>query len=249
MKIVTFNIRCDCEPETLNAFQNRKKYIQDRILKENADIIGFQEMLPHMAAWLQEALPSYYVLSCGREQHFDGEAMTIAFHRDRFNLLGYRTFWLSDAENVPGSRFAEQSVWPRICSVADLQARENGRCFTLFNTHLDHEYESARLKGIQKVLKAAEGNPFPVLLTGDFNAHPDDDVMAAVEAARIPLTDVTADVGATFHDYGKTEEKIDYIYVGKEFCCTGVKKWTDCHEGVFLSDHYPVCAEIEWKEA
>lgn len=123
MKVVTFNIRRDCDGGTIQVFENRKPLIRERILAEKADLIGFQEVLPHMAQWLEEALTGYCVLSCGRGAEFDDEAVTIAFRRDRFHLLGYRTFWLSPTEDIPGSRYAEQSEFARVCSVVTLHTR------------------------------------------------------------------------------------------------------------------------------
>ena len=56
MKVVTFNIRCDYGQDGLNEFANRKKLILRKINQEKPDIIGFQEVLPHVAKWLKENL-------------------------------------------------------------------------------------------------------------------------------------------------------------------------------------------------
>lgn len=68
MKIVTFNIRCDYGQDGNNNFCFRKPLILEKLSREAADIICFQEALPHMAAWLREALQEYYVIGCGRSQ-------------------------------------------------------------------------------------------------------------------------------------------------------------------------------------
>lgn len=247
MKIATFNIRCDCEAGTTNGFENRRGFLQEKILKEKPELIGFQEVLPHVADWLQEALPGYYVLSCGRGADYDDEAVSIAYRTDSLNLLSYRTFWLSDTPEIPGSRYEEQSMCPRVCSIAVFLHRESGRLFAFYNTHLDHEADSAKCKGMELILEDMAGCPYPAILTGDFNVLPDSEVIRRIESASLSLSDVTRDVDFTFHGYGIKEEKIDYIYVGKEFSCESAGKWTECHDGVYLSDHYPVCAEIVWK--
>ena len=47
-------------------------------------------------------------------------------------------------------------------------------------------------------------------------------------------------------------ERIDYIYIKKAkegyagLTCRSVKKWEDRDKEVWLSDHYPICAELEW---
>ena len=56
-----------------------------------------------------------------------------------------------------------------------------------------------------------------------------------------------ADVGVTYHGYGQEPpERIDYIWLKGSVACTGVQKWTDERAGVYLSDHYPICAELAW---
>ena len=68
------------------------------------------------------------------------------------------------------------------------------------------------------------------------------------------LTDVTRSVGITFHNYGRNIPadppcQIDYIVLSSALCCSSVCKWTDQESGVYLSDHYPVCAEISFCRA
>ena len=87
MKVVTFNIRCDYGQDGLNEFANRKKLILRKINQEKPDIIGFQEVLPHVAKWLKENLNEYYVIGCGRGANLRDEQMSIAYHRDRINLI------------------------------------------------------------------------------------------------------------------------------------------------------------------
>ncbi|MBQ4580295.1 MAG: endonuclease/exonuclease/phosphatase family protein, partial [Clostridia bacterium] len=113
MKVVTFNIRGDFGVDGANDFCHRKPLILKKLAEEQPDIIGFQEVLPHVAAWMREALPAYDIVGCGREAALTGEQMTVAFRRDRFRLIEIKTFWLSPTPYVPGSRFQEQSWCPR----------------------------------------------------------------------------------------------------------------------------------------
>ena len=53
MKFVTFNIRCDFGQDGANNFIYRRPLILEKIRQEKPDIIGFQEVLPHVAAWLK----------------------------------------------------------------------------------------------------------------------------------------------------------------------------------------------------
>ena len=62
MKVVTYNIRGDLGVDGKNDFCFRKPLILEKLAKEKPDIVGFQEVLPHVAAWMREALPEYDVV-------------------------------------------------------------------------------------------------------------------------------------------------------------------------------------------
>lgn len=54
LKLVTFNIRCDYDQDGANSFRFRKPVILKKLAEEKPDVICFQEVLPHVAAWLKE---------------------------------------------------------------------------------------------------------------------------------------------------------------------------------------------------
>ena len=53
MKVVTFNIRGDFGVDGENNFCFRKPLILKKLAQEQPDIIGFQEVMPHVAVWLR----------------------------------------------------------------------------------------------------------------------------------------------------------------------------------------------------
>ena len=116
LKFVTFNIRCDYNQDKDNSFCFRKQEIEEKLEREQPDIICFQEVLPHVAIWLKETLRDYYVVGCGRSRELDGEQVAIAFKYKSFNMISMETFWLSPDCFLPGSRYAEQSECPRVCT-------------------------------------------------------------------------------------------------------------------------------------
>lgn len=248
MKFVTFNIRCDYGQDGENCFSNRKPLILKKLRQEQPDIICFQEVLPHVAAWLKENLAEYCVLGCGRSEVLGNEQATVAFKKERYNLIKMETYWLSETPYVPGSRYPEQSDCPRVCTELVLQDLENGRVFRVINTHLDHIGSLARKLGIAQILDKVKTEQFfsriPVILTGDFNAEPDSEEIGLIE--KTPgFVNVTDGIGVTYHGYGcENPESIDYIYVKGAETCGGAERWTDEENGVYLSDHYPVCAEL-----
>ena len=119
LKLVTFNIRCDYDQDGANSFRFRKPVILKKLAEERPDVICFQEVLPHVAAWLKENLTDYTVIGCGRSETLEDEQMTIAFRTDRLNLINMETFWLSptpyvraDMKNSPSALgCVQKSCW------------------------------------------------------------------------------------------------------------------------------------------
>ena len=93
IKLVTFNIRCDYDQDGANSFRFRKPVILKKLAEEKPDVICFQEVLPHVAAWLKENLTEYTVVGCGRNEILEDEQMTVAFRTDRHlpvpEILGF----------------------------------------------------------------------------------------------------------------------------------------------------------------
>lgn len=252
IKLATFNIRCDYNQDGINCFSNRKPLIIKKIIQEQPHVICFQEVLPHVAVWLKENLTDYYIIGCGRSSSLEDEQTSIAYQKGKYNLISMETFWLSETPLQPGSRYPQQSICPRACTEAVLQNLQTKELFRIINIHLDHEGTKARLLGLGQIfqkLKAEKGfHDISVILAGDFNAFPDSEEMQIMkEYPR--FRDMTELAGGTFHDYGNLSEpeKIDYIYAEDKLCSCGIEKWMDCSEGVYLSDHYPLCVEMYTK--
>ena len=145
MKLVTFNIRCDFGQDGENNFCFRKPLILEKLRRERPDLICFQEVLPHVAAWLKEELTDCYVIGCGRSETLEDEQLAVAYRKDRLNLIQMETFWLSETPYAPGSRYPRQSVCPRAATEALFEDLSGRTVFRLVNTHLDHEFPEAQI--------------------------------------------------------------------------------------------------------
>jgi len=246
--VMTFNVRCEVKSDGINYFPNREDKLIDAIFKEDPDLIGFQEAGDRIRERLRVRLRDRYtVIGCGRQKDYRGESCCIAYKQDTFDLLSFSTFFLSSEPNAPGSRYegSDQSIYPRLCVSAQLSAK-GAPPFWFFNTHLDHEGKTARLLSMNQIVQEISRCEGRFVLTGDINALPD------TPEAALPLrmkgravVDATVHVGGTFHAFGQCEPvKIDYIYTdGQPLEAYALP---DPHEGgVYLSDHYPVCAKIE----
>ena len=254
LKILTYNLRCNSASDGVNMFDIRKGLILDKLTREAPDIIGFQEMLPAMRAFLKRHLTGYTIVGRSRSADYGGEHVDIAFNTETTDVFALEYFWLSPSPYAAGSRYENQSSCPRITTAGVFKHRGFAEPFRVYNTHLDHVGEEARVKGMKLILDkiAEDGGRFklPVLLMGDMNAEPGSEAVKL--ALQAPLTDLTAGVKSSFHGWGSLENvKIDYIFadaaVTDKFSAE-VSVWDDCVSGVYLSDHYPVMVTLEEKE-
>ena len=254
MKIVSFNIRCawtETDRRAPNSFINRVGLICDKLRSERPEIVAFQEVTPSIFAALKGSLSDtydFYVFF--RSENFDKEGVAIATLKDSIVCHSVDSFWLSPTPRVPGSRFPEQSHCPRVATVGVYRELSTGRLVRVCNTHLDHVSDEARVLGIELLLGRLaamnEEYPLPTVLLGDLNAAPDSATIAVIEASPLALTELTAKISVTFHDYGVEARKIDYVFTTPDLAASvsAVGAWDDCINGVYLSDHYPIFVEV-----
>ena len=252
VRVMTFNIRYDTSGDGINSFDGRKAFIKEFIDREKPDVIGFQEVVPHVRTWLTENLTDYVVLGMGRNADYTGESVSIAYRKDKYDLVGFEQFWLSDTPDVPGSRYVlDQSGCPRISVQATLVSKEERKIFTFANTHLDHVGKMARVCGASLLMnKLMSANKYPFILTGDFNEQPDGDAIKEISGVKgvRDLTKALSKSVATFHGYGKITKncKIDYIFSSGKAVKDTLTVHTDKRDdGVYLSDHYPISVIAE----
>ena len=249
LKVVTFNIRCKYTGDGINSFVYRAGIIADKINKEKPDVISFQEMTSAILDKLKILLPEYEFVGHGRNENYGGEGLYTAVRKDTCSILGWDTIWLSPEPYTPGSRFENQSKYPRICVQTMVRHKETGKITRVFNVHLDTISEEIRIEGLNATFDFIEsykekGN-HPFILLGDFNARPDSETINICNQ-KSGMQEVTKNVTETYQSFGKKSSKIDYIYMSDELAeaLHSVEAWTDESDGIYLSDHYPVCAEL-----
>lgn len=254
MKIMSFNIRVRVERDGANCQDFRREKLISVIRKEAPDVIGFQEVQDASLKWLSEALPEYTFLGYGRDLHYSGEFVPIAFRTDRFALLGFDQKWLSFAERTPASRIngLDQSACPRIYTRAELVAYGMTKPFSVYNIHTDHAGALARVAECTLLLHDIAANEHPFVLTGDFNACPDEAAITMITGTKelLGMVDVSASLGGTFHGFGQCDPiKIDYIFTNlpaDPARCYAVADDDSC--GYYYSDHNAVCAYVTIEE-
>jgi len=249
MKIVTYNLRYiwKSENDGINSFVHRVGMLYEKINMERPDIIAFQEVVTEtQLPILKRILPEYNFFGHGRMENYDGEGLYTAVRTDTYEVDKYETFWLSPTPYVAGSKFENQGYCPRTCVLTLIRNKNDNSLIRIFNIHLDNKSDEARKLGLECVFGFLENekkmNDVPTIILGDFNAKRDDsihDILCCKD-----FFDITKGIETTFHGYGKTQTKFDYIYVDKDLKnkLLSTDVWDDSHMGIYLSDHYPVCA-------
>ncbi len=255
-KTVTFNIRCVYGGDGINGFMHRAGLIWDTIKAEVPDVIGFQEVTEPILELLRVILPDYEIAGSGRGKCYNGEGLYIAAKKSSCEIVSCASYWLSDTINVSGSGFEGQCC-NRIFNAAVIRHKALNKIFRVYNVHHDcTEDEKVRHKEaeilLSKVAQDNTDNALPTIIMGDFNTKPHETPIALYNSFEVmPLCDITKDIPHTFHGYGHKDYesgwKIDYIFVSDFFSKNVVKvePWTRCSNGIYLSDHYPICAEFE----
>ena len=250
-RIITFNIRRSACDDGANRWEARAPHVVDWLQEQRSHIIGFQELMPDAAELLQKRLPGYDWAGCGRSDTLEDEHCCVAWRSDDFVAIRWETFWLSDTPAIPGSKFAQgNTVWPRTCTALELFSRSSKKRFRVYNTHLDNACEYSKKIGVRVLLdhitRAYEDDPLPFLLMGDFNAVPDSEVVKGMyDNSPVALTDYSLTVNHTYHGYGLDAPcKIDYLLGSSEWILDQIRLDTWHRNGIFLSDHYPVVADL-----
>ena len=248
MKIVTFNLRCVYDRDGVNSFVHRAVFVRDKINTEKPDVVAFQEVTPKSLEVMQLLLPDYDFFGMFRSESYDTEGLYTAVRKDTCMLMGMEVAWLSPTPEVAGSRFECQSHCPRICLYTQVLHRATKKRISLFNIHLDHISHEARCLGMQAAFDFAArlGGGAPKVFLGDLNAAPDSAPLALF-GNYSELCDLTAHIPTTFHGYGNDDMKIDYIIADRALADLAVstEAWTDTKNGIYLSDHYPICTTLD----
>ena len=252
MKIVSFNIKCDdtiAELEEQFLWKNRQAQFIAEVKSFGADIYCFQEVMPHQYEFIKDNLINFKSVFQNRDDNAtNGEGCPIFYNKNKFKLVNYKTFWLSETPSVPASS-SWNSRWPRICTYVILQNVETNEQFAVFNTHLDHKSEEARTNAAKMIYEKIIEINLKTILCGDFNSSKD---MGAFKFLNEHMLNADAEnkIQRTFHVFGKPEvlpphlAVIDYMFV-KDFNVNQLKVYNDKKIYEKISDHYALGVEIQ----
>lgn len=257
LTVMSFNLRYASE-EGENRWSTRRSAVAATIREEDPDVIGTQEGLFAQLEQLSADLPAYRYVGLGRRGGSKDEACAIFFKTERFELVEFDHFWLSERPSEIGS-LAYDAKLPRMVTWVRLRDRSSGRACYFVNTHFDHEHETSRVRSARQLLEFVRGleTKDPVVVTGDFNAAAE-----ASEPWRILVTEGGLEdsfVAASFADerpgtfHGFTGDaaargRIDWILFRGNLQARGPRIVRSTSEGRFPSDHYPVTIQLSTRD-
>jgi endonuclease/exonuclease/phosphatase family metal-dependent hydrolase len=259
MWVMSFNIRCaTARGDGPHLWEHRADMVRRYLRQRNPDLLGLQEAVAAQARAVRDALPGHQHHGVGRDDGIGrGEFASMLFRAERFERLDGGHQWLSPSPGKPGPP-AWDAGCTRMFSWLRLRDRGTDQPILWMNTHWDHVGERARLHSAQQLRRFAADHAggAMVLITGDFNCTDRDPPHALLcddagdglgellDAQRsCPMTDP----GGTWHGFtGKTDgERIDWIVHSGALRARRVEIDRLHEAGVYLSDHFPLVAEME----
>ncbi|MGX5818591.1 endonuclease/exonuclease/phosphatase family protein [Chitinophaga lutea] len=259
LRAMTFNIRYDTPRDSANAWPRRIEKVTSLIRFHEPQIVGLQEALHHQLEDIAKALPQYKYLGVGRDDgQQKGEYSAILYDASRLTLLDQHTFWLSETPEKPGSKGWDADIC-RIVTYARFRDNATKKEFYHFNTHFDHRGPNARKESARLLLSkvdAIAGKTLAVI-TGDFNAQPQDEPIRIITDASNPLhlqdtraLSATPPYGPTgtfngFKAYEQVQQPIDFIFVKGPWKVLRHGVISESWKGLYASDHYPVVADLQ----
>ncbi len=251
LRIISFNLRYN--DDKAGSVENRSKIVSAIIRQYAPDSFGVQEATGRWMDILEEFLGDKYayVATARDDTGYKSERNAVFYRKDKYSLIDSGTIWLS---GTPEKEYTKSftSNCHRIATWAVLENKETSQRYTHLNTHLDHIYESTRVKQAEVLinkLRQLQQNE-KVICTGDFNADPSSEVYKKMTefADDTRTVAINSDEGLTFHNYGKFDEDykgaIDYIFVPKGTAVNTHKIIRNTVRGIYPSDHFPIVADI-----
>lgn len=245
IRIMSCNVRC------INPLDFGKKswfYRADLLLNGINNyapgVIGFQEATKWQYSYLVSSLPQFDSVITYRDKAFNSEGCPVFYRKDMYKLIDKGSFWLSETPEEMSKDWGAACY--RICSYVILEDLGTNKQFVVFNTHLDHVSDEARIKGIGVVLdKIKAFGSLPSVIMGDFNADENSETYKNATENFLDakyMTDKTMK-SCTYQNWGAGLDNncIDYFMISK----TGLnveeyKVITDTYNGVYASDHFQI---------
>ena len=257
VRVLTFNLRYINDSDAgAKAWSGRRDAVAELIKKDAADFVGVQEAFRQMIDDVKARVPGYGEIGVGREDGKQkGEYSAILYRESAWEVAASGTFWLSDTPEVPGSATWGNKV-TRICTWGRFKHKVSGNELFVLNAHFDHESQPSREKSAALLLERIRdrGSKAPVILTGDFNATPENAAISILTKGPPALADAWLTLNkdtprteaGTFHAFSGARDRshIDYIFATTDVTPLESSILHDSKNGNYPSDHFPVRATL-----
>ncbi|KAM0327623.1 hypothetical protein ACHAQA_005916 [Verticillium albo-atrum] len=210
--------------------------------------------------------PAWAHIGVGRDDGArNGELSPVFYRTDTWKCEIARNYWLSDTPEKPSRGW--DAALPRIVTVGEFVHKRTGQKAVVLSTHFDHIGVRAREQSAKLLLRIVNqwteerpsNPPAVVLIGGDFNSNPEDRSYKTIVAKGSGMADAFTLVPkekrygneityTSFDEPNQTAVRIDFIFVQDpspvKVTAFGVLT-NRFDDGVFLSDHRPVVADVE----
>ena len=174
LKVMSFNVQT--ENGTQVNFDLRAELLRDLLDELQPDSIGMQEVTTGWIYRMDNFAFNDSYAGVGEGRTPGGEASSIYYRKDKYTLVDYGTFWLSETPDKAGSSLPNAN-YPRICTWVHLRDKVTGFEYIHLNTHLDHNGNNSSSDGralrtsqVRVLLEYIQKFPdVPMVMTGDFN--------------------------------------------------------------------------------
>ncbi len=250
VRVMSCNVRCINPLDTgKRSWFYRADLLLNGIEKTYPGVIGFQEVTKWQYKYLTDALPEYDSVVTYRDKAINSESCPVFYDKTMYKLIDKGSFWLSETPDEMSKGWGAACY--RICSYVILETTQSGKQFVVFNLHLDHVSEEARINGINLVLEKIKAfGGYPAVIMGDFNAEENTQTYAAVtemfDDAKYKLQN--PQISCTYQGFGEKLDAdcIDYFMISKKgWNVLDYKVLTDTYNGVYPSDHFQLFTLLE----
>ena len=261
LKVMTYNIvqtfhnRGETDPHNWN--KGRKERVVRLLETYPCDLLCMQEDDKKQGEDVCEALGLTRAGVSRSDGTVNGGGEFCALYYDPEVFFVRRTghFYFSETPMVPSMSW--DATYTTMCNWFCLKDKKSNADIYLFNTHLFYGGTGeTRMKSVAMLEKyiasIAGGNP--VILTGDMNATPENEAIAAIRGFLSDAWDKASlrkGPAGSFNgfnpNYDLDKYKFDYIFVNNRFEVGSHTIIPDKVDGYFPSDHLPVLCEMTLK--
>ncbi len=253
-KVMTYNLRLDIASDGENRWDLRKDFLTKQVAFYHPDFMGTQEGKINQLQYIDSTLVDYAYIGVGRDSSpTQGEFSALFYDATKYRVIRQNTFWLSETPEKVSKGW--DAAYERICTWGLFEDIKTKKRVYVFNTHLDHMGETARINGarlIMNTIMETNKEKLPVILTGDFNSDVHSQVYLYL-SSHMNDTKVISEAlpfgpDGTFNNFEFNKPVtllIDHIFTS--FDNITVQKYavlSDSKNCRYPSDHLPVYIEI-----